>query len=570
MLCAVLRFLYECNVNQSFRRTLSVCVFLCALLLVAACQADPPTLTAPTRGDAPTARGNSSATPEARTNATAAAPSRNAPTAVPSPTVPPRGGSIVVAGVGAPTTEITALPDFVANALYDSLLRVNPQDGALMPGLAERWLVSDDAKTIVFILREGVKWHDGQPLTADDVAFTLKALSDPNIRINPAADFGTLEQVTAPDARTVSVTFRAPYCAALTYIGSLKILPQHLLQNEALSNLAPEKLIGTGPLILQTWQDNTLTFQANPAYWNGAPWITQWTYRAYPDERAANDALRHGQADVALTRTPISGAQNAPAAVNAFYALAFNTQRAPLDDVRVRQALAAALDRAPLAADARGVPLETSLLPAFWANPGNITQPKFDAARARQLLSDAGWHDADKDGILDKDGKPFTVTLWAQSDDPLAMDTAQRVRAQLHDVGAQAVLKLAERTLDLTRVFLQEFDLAIVHFNIPLDPDQNYFWTTAEAKPGYGLNVTGYTNAEVDRAIAAGNSVAQCAPDARKKAYAPVWQQLATDAPMVFLFAPMQTLDTAPRVRGLMPSPFAGAFWNLNAWSVAP
>jgi peptide/nickel transport system substrate-binding protein len=221
-------------------------------------------------------------------------------------------------------------------------------------------------------------------------------------------------------------------------------------------------------------------------------------------------------------------------------------------------------------ADTRDTRLETSLLPAFWANPGTSTQPPFDVARAQQLLADAGWRDTDGDGILEQNGKPLSVTLWAQSDDPSAEETAQRVRAQLQAVGAQVVLKLADRTLFLTRVFLQEYDTALAHFNIPLDPDQNYFWTTAENEPGYGLNVTGYQNATVENALNAGNAVAQCEPNARKKAYAPVWQQLATDVPMVFLFAPQQALAAQPHVQGITPGSFGGAFWNLEVWKVAP
>lgn len=559
--------MYGCHVNSFVWRSVFIW-FGVTLLLLSACQAAPETVVPPPATNSPTVFVSATSLPTTRPGETRAVSPTSTPTRTPSPTVRARGGAVTVAGVGALKSEVTALPDFVANALYDSLLEINPRDGSLLPGLAERWLVSDDAKTVVFILREDVRWHDGALLTADDVAFTLKTLSDAKTRLTPAADFGTLQDIRADNARTVTVTFSEPYCAALTYLGAVKILPKHVLENQTLANLAPSQLVGTGPLKLKTWQADALTFQANDAYWKGAPWLMDWTYRVYPNARAANDAVRQGQADVVASSVALTDAQTAAFADNSFYALAFNNRRAPFDDARVRQAFTAALDRAALAG-AHGARLETSLLSTFWANPGNLALPQFDAARAKKLLADAGWRDTDGDGIADKDGQALSMTLWFQSDDPIAEETAQRVRAQLQAIGAQAILKAAERTLFLTRVFLQEFDTALVHFNIPLDPGQSYFWTAAEDAPGQGLNVTGYRNETVERAMAAGNAAAQCQPNARKQAYAPVWQALTADAPMAFLFAPARILNTR-RVQGGAPSSFSGAFGDLEKWSAAP
>ncbi len=520
--------------------------------------------------------------PPARSTALGANPTQvtngtSAPIASPTATISPpsalhhTGGSVVIAGVGTPSHEITALPEFVADGVFDSLLSINPKDGSLAPGLAEQWLISDDAKTFVFTLRQGVRWHDGQPLTTDDVVFTLKSLSDPNIRIKPAADFGPMEDVTAPDARTVRVTFREPYCAALTSIGGVKILPKHRLENKSLTDVAPEDLIGTGALVLNKWDDTILTFSANPSYWNGAPQIVNWTYKIFPNERAALDALAQGQADLMVGISAAPSIQDAAVPANEFFALAMNTTRKPFDDVRVRQAIAMGIDRAALVnqmgADAQS--LETSSLPTFWADPG-VSQPSYDITKARRLLLDAGWRDSDGDGILDKDGKPFQVSFWAEGNDPRAELAAQLLRAQLQRIGVRGILKLDDHMLFLTRIFLQEYDLSLAHFNIPLDPDQHYFWASSENKPGYGLNVTGYSNSRVDDALAAGNRVSKCDASARKNAYAPAFQQLASDVPMVFLFAPPRNINTIPQLQGITPSSFAGPFWNLNTWELAP
>lgn len=546
---------------------LTVILLSLALVLLAACEADPTVAPNPP-----------AASPRIQTQVPPFTPRPNSTRViVPSPigpTSPPAtrgpGGSIIVAGVGTASRELTRLPAFVEHALFDSLLRVDPEDGHLLPGLAERWLVSEDAKTMVFILREGVKWHDGSTLTAGDVAFTLNAVSSADVRIRPAADLGPIQGITAKDARTVSVTFREPYCAALAYIGMVPILPRAHLENKDLANLKNEDLIGSGPLVLKSWDEQEITLTRNANYWNGAPQIIDWSWRGFPDEAAALNAVRQNRADVYVGSGGIPETQAAEIPANEFYALAFNVKRKPFDEPTVRQAIAAALDRARIAkAQApSGLILDTSLLPDFWVSP-NVSQTAYDAARARQLLADAGWRDTDGDGIVDRAGRPLQVTLWAQSDEPRSELTAQLLREGLARVGVSAVLKMTDRTLFLTRVFLQEFDLALVHFNIPLDPDQHYFWATAEDEPGAGLNVTGYLNERVEKGLAEGNRVNRCDSTGRKNAYIPVFQQIASDMPMVILYAPMEVLSTSERVGGTSPSSFAGAFWNLNTWQVA-
>lgn len=549
-------------------------LLLVSVILLSACEAEPtlapatPFLTAFTPTSAPVLLPAPTSPNDSRTPAITDNPRPPAAAALPSPTVG-SDATIRVASVGTPSREITALPEFIARALYDSLLRVNPKDGSLMPGLASRWTISEDAKTFTFVLRENVKWHDGTLLTPDDVVFTLNALSNPKVRVNPAADFGPIAAVEATDAHTVRITFREAYCAALTYIGTVNILPAHMLEGKNLSAVENENLIGTGPLILKNWQDTLATFTANGQYWDGAPQVRDWTFRMFSDERAAYEALRQKQIDVLAVSAEQTGTPGITFSANEFYGLALNTARPPLDDPRIRQALASALDKSAFVRGL-GTNLESSLLPSDWAYPTSIAPQNFDAARARQLFADAGWRDSDDDGILDKDGKPFEVTLWALVEEPRSETAAQLAREQLARVGVRAVLKMTDRILFLTRVFLHEYDLALVHFNIPLDPDQHYFWSKSENRPGFGLNVTNYSNTRVEDALLKGNQVARCDPNARKTAYEPVFQEIAREVPMVFLFAPTHAVSTNAQWEEIAPSSYAGVFWNLNAWQVAP
>jgi peptide/nickel transport system substrate-binding protein len=516
------------------------------------------------------------------------------------------GGSIVIAGIGQPSRQVTSLPPFIADALYDSLLRVDPADGSLRPGLAESYQVSDDALTFTFKMRPGVRWHDGQPLTAQDVVFTIQALSAPGLRMaTPAADFGPISEVAAPDAQTVRVTFKEAYCPALTYIGTLKILPEHIFgspssaasdgagQNDATSTSIPagveqggitdlrdDQLVGTGPLVLKAWKADALTFTGNVNYWNGVPPIANWTYRLYDNAAGAQAAFKAGQVDLLdLEGAAVPGFAEASGAktkihpLDQFYSLAINQEQAIFADPRVRQALALALDRPGLASDLFGSNaqiLQTSLLPTFWASPMDLAQPSYDPSRARQLLADAGWSDTDGDGILDKNGKPLKVTLWAVADDPVDEPLAFAIHDMLTEVGFQVLMQLDDKDELLTRLFLQEFDLAVAPWNIPLDPDQHWYWQSTENTPGEGLNFTSFSSAQVDELLKQANAAPSCDATARRAIYQEAFRAISADIPMVFLFAPPAYLETRATVFGLAPSAFAGNYWNLNSWEVAP
>ena len=502
-----------------------------------------------------------------------------------------KGGSIVIAGVGQPSRQVTSLPRFMSDALYDSLLQVDPKDGSLKPGLAESWQVSDDARTFTFHLRGDVRWHDGQSLTAQDVVFTIKSLSAPDVRMNPAADFGPLADVNAPDPRTVSVRLSDAYCPALTSIGTLKILPEHVLgtSNSSaqgkgghvdLTSLATGQFVGSGPLVLKVWNTDAITFSPNANYWKTAPTIADWTYKIFANVADARAAFEVGQVDLldlesgqAVGSSLTVGTKTLTRPADQFYAMAINYERDIFADARVRQALATALDRPGLAQSLFGSDvqvLQTSMLPDFWASPPNAMQPAYDPAKARQLLLNAGWNDPDGDGILDKNGKPLTVTLWAVADDPIGEPVAFSVRSMLAKAGFQVLVQLDDRDELLTRLFLHEFDLAVVPWNIPLDPDQHWYWESDQNGQGEGLNFASYSDPKVDDLMKRGNAAPGCDPNARRTIYADAYSTVANDLPQVFLFAPPVYLYAGSRLFWLAPSSFAGDYWNMSSWEVGP
>ncbi|MBI3536991.1 MAG: hypothetical protein HY070_05485 [Chloroflexi bacterium] len=504
------------------------------------------------------------------TSATATPQSTRAPLTTPTPNY--EGGAITIGALNADANE------FIQAALYDSLLQIDPQNGSLAPALAESFQISDDALTVTFRLRANVKFHNGDPLTADDVVATINAFNAPDFRGAPAADFGTLSKASALDLQTVQLLFRDAYCPALTYIGALKIYPRAMIAASNFPRLTDAQLIGTGALKFIARDANQIVFTRNPEYWRGAPHVQDWTLKIFSDARALRAALAENQIDAAaidardlaaikkIANTKIFATDTAEIAM-----LVFNADTPTLNDARVRQALTFALNKNILASDLndQGRIVETSALGNFWASPQNFSVTAFDPNRAKQLLADAGWRD-NGDGILRRANKTFSLDLWTEGDDPILEPFAFRVREQLAALGIKVELQLGDRAGWITRAFQHRFDLLLLTRQIPLDPDQHWYWQSDQASKSDGFNFGSFSNPRVDQLSKQLNRVSACGPPARAALFVEIQKQLQNDPPAVFLIAPQKYFAASERVLNVAPSPFSGDFWNLRDWRVKP
>ncbi len=517
---------------------------------------------------------DATATPRVTATRAAHAPA----TSTPLPADLPEGGSLVIGVIGDTNLELNVMPAIVQDTVFDSLLRVDATTGALIPSLADKYTVSDDATTITFRLRAEARWHDGAPLTADDVVATIQAFASPNFRGTPVTDFGPLARAAALDAQTVQIVFSSPYCPALTSIGTLKILPRAIATSANFPRLTPAQMIGTGALKFVSRERTEIVLARNAEYFAGAPHIETWTIRLFADTRALRDAFGAGEID-AFTAAPgddaalekLAHANIAAAASNQIIALLFNVDTPTLNDPRVRHALNYALDRTTLLNDiaGQGILLDASALPGYWAHPTDLPRFTFDIARARQLLAEAGWRD-DGDGVVKKNGKPLRLELWTEADDPLLEPLAFRIREQYAALGVPVELELGDRAGWMTRAFQHRFDLLLITRKLPLDPDQRWYWQSDQNAKGSGFNFGSYANAPVDGWFADSLRAPACAPERRAALFGEIQRTLVVDPPAVFLLAPKKYLVARARVLGLAPSPFAGDFWNVNEWRVKP
>jgi peptide/nickel transport system substrate-binding protein len=291
--------------------------------------------------------------------------------------------------------------------------------------------VSEDGLVITLHLRDDIVWSDGTPITADDFIFTHEMIMDDANAVDSKYPYDYLESLEAPDPQTVVMTFAEPFAGwqAIFWHG---VLPKHILQpvfeaegsiEEAEWNLAPT--VGCGPFVFDEWESGSfMRFVRNDNYWRGQAKLDEIVFQFVPDDASQTAACIAGDADVGYwpPYSDIPALQDAglelipqPSGYNEGWFFNFRDMASPaIRDVRVRQAIAMALDREAVARDLKlGLvkPNETfwDALPTF-VDP-DIQPWQYDPEAAKALLEEAGWTDADGDGIReDADGNPLTIT----------------------------------------------------------------------------------------------------------------------------------------------------------------
>ena len=442
-------------------------------------------------------------------------------------TVPAAGGRVTEGIVGAPVYLNPLLSDAnpvdreLVSLIFDGLTRYN-EAGVLEPALAESWQVAEDGRSVQFTLREGLTWHDGQPVTANDVAFTYGLIQDEAFP-GPAALHQLWRAVTIEvlDERTIAFVLAEPYSPFLEAT-TRGILPAHRWQGVTAVSLPDHALnrtpIGTGPFVVeadQEWQrTRRLRLAPHADYWRQGIQIAGLEFRFYPDEETLLQAFENGEIYAVNNITPsllpqvtaVSDIRLFTAPTNLYTALFFNlTDRgnAAWRPVAMRQALAHGLDRHLLVDEARsgqGVVLDGPYLPTSWAyNPNLITTYPTSVVTATNLLAANGWNLPEGATIRQQEGQPLTLQLLAL-DTPTYRLLAEAIGEQWSVLGIGVQLSLASNLPDLRQQLAErDFDAALVDVRPPRDPDLYDFWSQEAIIRGQ--NFAGWNNRRASEAL---------------------------------------------------------------------
>jgi peptide/nickel transport system substrate-binding protein len=502
---------------------------------------------------------------------------------------PAYGDTLVEASIGdisglIPNITSDSASHEIGNLVYSNLIRTD-KNLRLEGELAEGWDISKDEMTITFHLRQGVKWHDGVEVTADDVDFTYRYMIDPKTPTAYAESFRQIQRAEVLDRYAYRVTYEKPYSPALLSWG-IWILPKHILEApwkagvklpETPQNRHP---IGSGPFLFREWKTGEkIVLEANPNYFEGRPYIKRVAYRIIPDQSTMFLELKARNIDMAgLTPIQFRRQTDFPAFRKAFnkygylangYAyLGFNLLDHRFQDKRVRQAMACAIDKREII---EGVLLGLGqeavgpYKPGTWWYKSDVKTYPFDPERAKALLAEAGWKDRNSDGILVRDGKPFTFTIRTNQGNAVRKDTAEIIQRRLRAVGIDAQIHIVEWAAFInTFIRKRDFEAIILGWGLGLDPDQYDIWHSSKTGSDE-LNHISYKNPKVDALLEAGRRTFDEAK--RKAIYGEFQDIMAEEQPVVFLYVPDALPVVSSRVRGIEPAP-AGISYNFTKWYV--
>jgi peptide/nickel transport system substrate-binding protein len=504
------------------------------------------------------------------------------------------------------------LVSFIFDPLVNFDTKYNP-----IPGLAEKWEASTDGKSWTFHLRPGVTWHDGQPFTSADVAFTVQAILHPTYtgqrvsnytQLLGAQDYlNKLQQMQAdlkakkitndqfdtqslqawndwikqgaietPDDHTVIFHLTQVFAPFLTNVGGSSPIPQHLLKDQLGAKMPTSSFnsqpVGTGPFkFVEGDLKDHVTVARYDGYWGTKAYLDQIITRIIPEVSTAEAALQSKQLDYSQIQPqdadrfkglPFIDVLTAP--TFAYEYMGYNLQKPLFQDQNLRIAICYAVPKDQLVQTllkGYGQVVWTHGSPARWDYNPNVTKYEYDVQKAKDMLAQAGWK-PNSSGILEKDGQPLKFTIAVSQGNGVPQQAAVIIQQSLKQIGMDVSVQQFDWSTFVNHVLLaKNFDAAVVGWSLGADPDSYSIWHS-----GQSFNFVSYNNPQVDQLEEQGRTTLDQAD--RAKIYQQIEEILAKEQPYLFLYSQDAIDGVNKRIQGPITDSPRGLTWNIDQWYI--
>ncbi len=441
----------------------------------------------------------------------------------------------------------------VSKLLFSGLLSYDNENN-LVGDLADSWSVDTSGKVYTVKLRQEVRWHDGQPFTANDIVYTIRAIQNPDTR---SPHFSAWQGIKTQAVSDHEVTFTLPnILASFPYSLTIGILPKHKLESVPFADLRGSLFntvepVGTGPF---RWKDvevvgstaeereQRIALSAYADYHRGRAHIDEYIVRAFLNEASLMSRFEQGRLNA------VAGALSLPLAgkdvreftipLNGAVMVFLNTHSAAVSDVKVRRALTQATDQGSLISQlGKAASVDGPLLPEHIGYDAQFMQYGFAAEQASALLDEAGWLIDAATGIRTKDGKKLEIKLKTLNSTEYAL-VANQLQKQWRAVGVELAVESLEQADLQTYIDRRDYDAIIHGIIMGSDADQFAYWHSSQADvlSQRRLNFSDYKSSVTDSALESGRT--RIDPELRAAKYTPFLQTWREDAPAIALYRP--------------------------------
>lgn len=434
------------------------------------------------------------------------------------PEAEPADGDMLVVGMAVdldtafpPTSNNVSATD-VTEHVFWYLMRSAPDFINVIPGLADSFRFTPDSLSIDFFINPDANWHDGHPVTAEDVVFGMEVCQAPEINFSAISWLEHITDTQVIDDKIVRFTFDEQYMYMVQDATVCWPMPKHILGEIPWAEMPNHEFtrqpIGNGPFKFVSWTPNQeAVLEANTEFFRGRPHLNRVVFRVIPEDTNLATQLQNGDIDVwprfrppfypQISEDPDLVVHSYPG--RSYTYLAWNTRDPLFSDVRVRQALTMAIDRQEIV-DALLYGQATvgtqPFLSTIWAHDETIEPWPYDPEQAAILLAEAGWTDSDGDGTLDRDGQPFSFRMNTNGDNTLRRDILTVIQEQLGAVGVEVVPELLEFNTFIRNLMDREFQAAVAGWSIGIKAELQPVWGSGQL-----FNFTGVESAELDSLI---------------------------------------------------------------------